>query len=236
MAKVQIFTAQARIFLADAQGRRYTSPSLYLAGRYLDSPLLLSYCRELTPQAPGLIVYYCSGEEPITEESLPYYTQACEMEIFRPWFREKLRAKVLRYYAQHPSSKGLYDFLRNIRYNVYIKAGKRELIRLLTQEGMYEEAFRLVEAYGSEQTDLACMVRICSQNVLIREYEEDPVLLAFCFQCYQYGKYDDNILGYLLSYYDGPLEDMKRLWETGHQNDLDTMTLEEAREERLDRI
>ena len=227
VARVQIYTQQARIFLADADGKRYTSPSLYMARRYLDSPLLTSFCRELAPDTPGLIVFYTSGEEPITAESLPYYNRACDMDLFRPWFQAKIRQKVLRYYAQHPSSEGLYDFLKDMRYTQYIEAGKPELIRLLTQEGMYETAFRLVETYGSEHVDISCLVRICSQNVLIREYEEDPVLLAFCFQCYQYGKYDDNILGYLLSYYDGPVEDMKRLWETGRQNDLDTMTLEE---------
>ncbi len=227
VARVQIYTQQARIFLADAEGKRYTSPSLYMAQRYLDSPLLTSYCRELAPDTPGLIVYYASGDEPITQESLPYYIRACDMDLFRPWFQAKIRHKVLRYYAQHSSSEGLYDFLKDMRYTQYIDAGKNELLRLLTQEGMYETAFRLIETYGSEQVDLSCLVRICSQNVLIREYEEDPLLLAFCFQCYSYGKYDDNILGYLLSYYDGPVEEMKRLWETGHQNDLDTMTLEE---------
>ena len=53
------------------------------------------------------------------------------------------------------------------------------------------------------------------------------MLLSYCSQCFAFGKYDDNILTYLLMYYDGPIEEMKRLWNTGHQYELDTMILEE---------
>ena len=80
---------------------------------------------------------------------------------------------------------------------------------------MYEEAFILLEMYGSERVPLKHLVRICSQTVLAREYEENAVLLAYCHQCFEWGKYDDNILTYLLMYYDGPVEDMKRLWNRG---------------------
>ena len=53
------------------------------------------------------------------------------------------------------------------------------------------------------------------------------MLLAYCHQCFEWGKYDDNILTYLLMYYDGPVEDMKRLWNVGREFELDTMVLEE---------
>ena len=227
IAKVQIYTEHARIYLEDEEGRRHTSTSLYMAERYIDSPLLMSFCRELAPDHPGLLLYTCSGEREIQPETLSCYIRACDTDLFWPWFQKELRGKVLRYLDTHTDNGELFDFLKSIRYSQYIESGKRELISLLTREGMYEEAFRLLEVYGCENTDPACLVRICSQNVLIREYDEDPVLLALCFLCFENDKYDDNILEYLVSWYDGPIENMKRLWECARKSIGDTLHLEE---------
>ncbi len=229
-AQVQIYTEEARILLMDEHGNRYVSTSLYMAERMLDTPRLLEYCQEMVPEHPGLVLYMCSTVkegEGITRETLPYFRRACAMETLKDAFREEARRLVLAYYAENPMEDGLFAFLKEIPYDLFIRADKNKLMSLLTQEGMYEEAFSLLETYGSEQVPLQHLVRICSQTVLSREYEENAVLLSYCHQCFAYGKYDDNILTYLLMYYDGPIEEMKRLWSTGRQFELDTMTLEE---------
>lgn len=53
------------------------------------------------------------------------------------------------------------------------------------------------------------------------------MLLYLCHYCFCHGKYDEAILSYLLSGYDGPMETMKTLWKAGKNFDLDTMALEE---------
>ncbi|MDD2959517.1 MAG: DUF5717 family protein [Lachnospiraceae bacterium] len=229
-ALVQIYTENARIFLLDGEGNRYVSPSLYMAERFMDNPRLLEYCKELVPEHPGLVLYICetcTDSTSVTEQSLPYLKRASEMETLKEEYKEKLRKWILSYYMEHPKDDTLFQYLKGISYTPFIRADKRALMSLLTQEGMYEEAFMLLEMYGSEQVPLLHLVRICSQTVLAREYEENQVLLSYCFQCFGYGKYGDNILNYLLMYYDGPIEDMKRLWSAGHQFELDTMLLEE---------
>ena len=229
-AQVQIYTEDARILLMDAQGSRYASTSLYMAERVLDTPRLLEYCKELVPDHPGLVLYMCGTKQKdqiITGEMLPYFKRACGMETLRDDYREQARRWVLDYYMENPREEDLFQYLKEIDYPEYIRADKKALMSLLTQEGMYEDAFLLLDTYGCEEVPLVHLVRICSQTVLAREYEENPVLLSYCSQCFAFGKYDDNILTYLLMYYDGPIEEMKRLWNAGHQYELDTMILEE---------
>lgn len=229
-AQVQIYTENARILLMDVQGSRYAATSLYLAERMLDTPKLLAYCRELVPDHPGLVLYMCGRKEPgktITREMLPYFKRACGMDTLREEYREKVRRWVLEYYMENPREEDLFSYLKQISYPEFVRADKKALMTLLTQEGMYEEAFSLLETYGCEDVPLVHLVRICGQTVLAREYEENAVLLSYCSQCFAFGKYDDNILTYLLMYYDGPIEEMKRLWNTGRQYELDTMVLEE---------
>ncbi len=229
-AQVQIYTEDARILLMDGQGNRYASTALYMAERMLDTPELLKYCRERVSDHPGLVLYVCrtaKAEHKVTRETLPFFKQACRMDSLKEGYREEIRRWILEYYVSNPREDDLFQYLKEISYPEFMRADKRALMTLLTQEGMYEEAFRLLEQYGSEQVPLVHLVRICGQTVLAREYEENQVLLSYCYQCFDYGKYDDNILNYLLMYYDGPIEDMKRLWNTGRQFELDTMVLEE---------
>ncbi len=226
-ARVQIYHENARILLTDEEGRRYASPSLYMAERCLDAPLLITYCRELVPDHPMLTLYFTGRREAVTSVTLPYYKRAAERSELTDSFRMTCRRKVLDYYIANPLEEDLYSWLKGIRREEYAEAGKEQLEELLAREGLYEEAFALLEIYGSEDVAPPVLVRICSQLVLSREYDEDETLLAFCHECYANGKYDDNILTYLLMYYDGPVEEMKRLWNTGSSNDMDTLTLEE---------
>ena len=229
-AQVQIYTEDARILLRDEEGNRYASTSLYMAERFLDAPKLLEYCRELVPDHPGLVMYLCGTRkegEKLTGKLLPSFKRACGLELLRDEYRARCRKLVLEYYMDHPGEEDLFAYLKQISYPEFISADKTALLALLTQEGMYEEAFIQLEMYGAERVPLKDLVRICSQTVLSREYEENSVLLSYCHQCFDWGKYDDNILTYLLMYYDGPIEDMKRLWNTGRRFELDTMVLEE---------
>ncbi len=226
-ARVQIYTPGARIFLADDEGRRYASVSLYQAERYLDSPLLITYCRECLHIHPSLVLYYTGKGEDISDHSLPYYKAAEGMVQLTEDFRQHCRRKILAYYKENPLREDAYSYLKSIRYRDFMLSEDKSLLELLTREGLYEEAGYLLEAYGCEHLDASCLVRICSQNVLLREYEEDEKLLAYCYECYRCGKYDENILTYLMMYYDGPAEQMKRLWATGKAYELDTLLLEE---------
>ena len=226
-ARVQIYNDDARILLSDSEGRRYASASLCRVRRFLHSQLLLSWCRELSKEHPGLILYYTGLNQTVDAQVLDLYKRAEKMNQLTDSFRMQIRRQLMEYYLNHPRQEDLYAYLGSIDQNAFLEAGKNELMTLLTREGMYEQAFSMLESYGAEQLDLQILVRICSQSVLLQEYEENALLMDYCYRCFQYGKYDDNILTYLLMYYDGPIEDMKRLWNTGRSNDLDTMILEE---------
>ncbi len=226
-ARVQIYTEKARILLVGEDGHRYASPSLYMAQRCLDAPLLITYCKEIVPDNPLLTLYFTGRHEKAMPLTLPYYQRAEGMEELTDAFRTECRRIILQYYRENPRDESLPAYLKKLDPQTFAAADKITLEELYTGEGMYEEAFALLESAGFEGLAPQSLVRICSQLVLSREYEEDERLLYYCHTCFALGKYDDNILTYLLMYYDGPVEEMKRLWNTGRSNDMDTMQLEE---------
>ena len=198
--------------------------------RRIENEDMLEWCAKKIPDFFGLVLSVCVGccrEDIMNRNSLPYFRNACQRPEFSVEFRRELRRKVLQYYLEHPRDDSLPDFLDEIPYLEYIQVDKTALIVLLAEEGRCQEAFALLDAYGAEGIPLLQLVRICSRMVLDLEFEENTMLTALCYSCFAQGKYDDKLLRYLLLYYEGPVQEMKELWQAARKFELDTLLLEE---------
>ena len=109
---------------------------------------------------------------------------------------------------------------------------KKKLIKTLILNGMAKQAFSLAAAYGSEGIDPKLLVRMCSRMVLNLEFQETEMLAAQCISCVKQGKYDENVLAYLLAYYDGQMETTIKLLES--RKDLWTGNLPPGRKDYAD--
>ena len=135
-------------------------------------------------------------------------------------YRKTVRSWLLDYYTRNQDDPSLDDFLKELDLYDYADAGLVKLQELLTGGGLYEEAYRLVLKYGHDHTPLSLLVRICSQMVLESEYQEDEKLLGYCSSCFFSGKYDKNILSYLLMYPDGSVPEKKKRGRPGKSTGL----------------
>lgn len=229
-AMVQLYTEDYQIFIEDDKGNRYSASLPYETERLMEDAGLLEICRNLAPECPEMLLYTCGmadREHPVKEENVKDFCRLLEIEDVREDYRAVIRQEILDYYYENPKSPSLYEFLHGIDRNVFVSTDKEKLLGLMISEGMSREAFNLVEIYGPERVDAGSLVRMCSRNVLSREYEEDEMLLAVCWHCFAHEKYDETVLSYLVKYYDGPVENMKRLWKAGKEFELDTYGLEE---------
>ena len=229
-AVVQIYTDDYEILIEDEKGYRYPSLQPVEMVRLLDEPELISLCRELAPKCPEIILYVCrtmDEKHPVREENVKDFCSLLDMKEIRESFREKIRQEILDYYYHNPKSESLYDFLHEIEPGQFVLIGKRKLTELLVSEGMSREAFELTEVYGAEDVDCGVLVRMCSRMIISKEFDEDEMLLSNCWHCFVNDKYDETVLSYLVKYYDGPIENMKRLWRAGKQFELETFELEE---------
>ena len=228
-AQIEIYSEQSRILLEDEDGHRYASTSLYLAKHLLDDARLLNLCVQETRDDPHLVLFFTLNpkvQQPITHQTLGFFLDAERQAGISEDYRRQLRIWLLDYYDTHTSEETMGSFLRQIDTDTYVRINRRKLLALLTQEGMYETAWPVIEKYGTEGTDLNLQVRILSQTVLDRDYEEDRTLLGFCASLFESGKVEEHLLSYLLMYYDGPAGRMKELWRLGQEYGLDTMTIE----------
>ena len=103
-----------------------------------------------------------------------------------------------------------------------------ELIRILTEHGMYRKAFALVCRYGYEGCDAVTLLKLCSRMILEQDFAEQEELLALADHVYREGKYNDVVLVYLRDNYLGAVEDMATLCGRSLCGfGIDTYTLDE---------
>lgn len=229
-AFVQIYDPDSVLIAVDGEGGHHNLSQLCEVRRVFEEEEMLAWCAQKVPEHPGIVLYLsvqCMHENLMNRNTLPYYCTACETEAFAEEFRETLRKMVLQYYLAHMREDSLPDFLDRISYTEYVKSDKAALITLLAEEGRCADAFPLLDAYGAEGIPLMRLVRICSRMVLDLEFEENTMLTALCYQCFESGKYDDKLLRYLLLYYEGSVREMIQVWQAARRFELDTMLLEE---------
>ena len=228
-AQVRIYSEQSRILLEDEQGRRYTSTSLYMAQHLLNDTDLLNLCTRAAEDDPSLVMFFTLKqrvEQPITRKTLKYYLEAVRMSAFSDSYRRQLQTWLLDYYYDNPQEDTLSAFLRESEADSYVQISRMKYLTLLTQDGRYERAWSILEKYGIEEVDLNRLMRVLSQIVISREYEEDRTLLGFCASLIAAGKVEEHVLIYLLMYYEGPVGSMKNLWQIAREYELETINLE----------
>ena len=230
VANVQIYTKDAWIFVVDREGRWHAKDIPYTVEKLLNVERMFAMCRETIPDSPGFLLYACTEAQrtgQITGEKIKDFCGLLDFVDIQKSYKRRIRQDILDYYYANPKDDALYEYLHTMDRDAFADVDKGKTVELLIREGMCREAFDLVARFGPEKVALGALVRLCSRSILEREKEDDEMLLYLCHFCFSHGKYDEAVLTYLLSGYDGPVETMKKLWEAGKEFELDTMILEE---------
>lgn len=229
VANVQIYTQDASIFVVDREGNRCFTEIPYTAERLLEDERLYNMCRKLAPESPGFLLHFCSEAEQgklITGERAAAQNRLLAYDEIQKRYKKQLCADVLNYYYENRNDAALCDFLRRMDRELFARIDRKKTIELLIAYEMDSEAFALIKKYGSEDVCGDALAQLCKRIVPGTEEDQD-MLLYLCFLCVERGKYDREILAYLLERYDGPAEAMKQLWKAGNAMDMDTSHLEE---------
>ena len=229
-AYVRIYSPFCSILLEDVDGHRYGSPQQYRMERLLNRPAFEEYCREFLEAPAGLIISDCcsqSQDVQVNAENVRRFVKMLGLDEIKGSYKRKIQQKIVSYYGIHPEEEGIEEFLKLVNVEQIITHYKKEYVELLVSEGQCDQAYAFVSRYGAENIMPATMVRICSYQVAKIEQEEDKLLLALCAQCFSEGLYEEQMLKYLIRYYEGPIENMKRIWRAGVGFELESFGMEE---------
>ena len=88
-------------------------------------------------------------------------------------------------------------------------------------------AYDLICEYGYEDVDMSVLLRMCSRMILNLEFEYEEELLLLAGYIVKSGIYDEILLKYMASHFEGPVREMTELWKRIRGFSLDCYALEE---------
>ena len=102
---------------------------------------------------------------------------------------------------------------------------RSQMIRQLTERGMYRKAFTWVMRYGSFGVEGKTQLKLVSGILSEEKIEEDAHFLEIAHETYLKGRYDQNLLQYLMTFFDGLTSELEEIRQTALRFGTDTWSL-----------
>lgn len=222
---VPIFGHEYKLFLQDEYGNRYTQSVGYKNRQLMEEDRFLDCVRECMNGRLSFDIYLCEIDKnyvTINASNVRRFKNLVDSMQVAESFKKEIRTKLLRYYYDNDMIGELDAFLEEVEAD-HMEPGERaEFIRYLISRGMFDKAYLWVKEYGLGGVDSKMLARLISKSISVREYDYDEFLVNVSYYIYRSMKYDEKILEYLLIHYEGRLIDLRNLWKSAIELELDT--------------
>ena len=235
-AQFPVCSSECRILLGDGTGNRYAvsveSRTETLLGPEKFAPMISTFARENL----GYAVYTCFAYRDacaVREDNVDLFRYLAACSRIEEKTRREIRMMLVQFYYDQDRMRELDDYLAELKPEETDRENRGEIIRYMIVRGMYREAYEWVRRCGPYGVDAKMLARMCSRLLDEEGEEEDPVLTAILHYTVMKGKYDENILRYLIRFFNGSMRDMRDIWKTADNFGMDTHLLGERMLEQM---
>lgn len=229
-AYVNIFTEDAIIMFADRSGNRYLKTIEYYVEKLYDNRELSEISYEKNADNIYLMAELC-------EQSLKYhksipkgitvFRNVLKHEQFRPEYHDGIMSDVVEFYFSRYDGEDLDEYLLQMDMAKLGRGIRNKVLELMIMRGLYDKTADVLKEYGLCDIDARRLLKFCSRTLHTYENREDGEMLKYCVYSFRHGKYNEIVLEYLVSYFNGTTREMMELWRVAKEYGNDTRELEE---------
>ena len=221
-----VYTKDYCLIMEDIYGNRFCEELGYYEEPLMDIDRCVKKCTELAQGELPYILYSMQDKigEGVEDSDFPGVWTVLKSPQVSDRFKRELAEQVILFYRKRKYEAGC---LTGLDHKLLSVASSRMLMQYLTEEHLYETAYRMAEECGYEHMDTAACVALCSYAIHTAAFEEDDFLLGFAESVFYRGTYNDVIIIYLCKYYNGATKTMAEIWKAAGAFDIDTFDLEE---------
>lgn len=227
-ALVPIYDANCRILLGDGEGNRYTVSVKYREETLLSPVRLALMISPFVRNHIGYAIYMCYEYQTtltVQDDNADLFALLAQSDRIEQDTRRMFRRMLVDFYYEKDRMRELDDYLLSLHPEEILPKDRKEVVRCMVNRGMYEEAYEWVQRYGPYSMDAKTLLKLCSRLLDFQEIEGDPLMTGVLFYVMQKGKYDDNVLRYLVHYFNGSIKEMRDVWKTAEAFGVDTYGL-----------
>ena len=232
VAYVNIYNDTFCLLGEDAYGRKFPIRLKEEPRRLLGDAILEEQCFKYAKHEIGIYIHKLINKGEcleVTEKNIKQLRSLSDSLIVKPEEKQGFYRKIADYYYESKRTEELDNYLLEIQLEDLKTKDRARMVEYMIMEKMYEKSYNYVCSYGAEGMNLKLLLRMCS--FYLREKREslyeDQMFRVLCHYLYDKGKYDVELLAYLVGYYQGSLSQMRTLWKSAREFGLDSYELEE---------
>ncbi len=161
----------------------------------------------------------------ITMDNVGRYRDLASSEFVRDKCRNEIRNNLIRFYYDNDFSRQLTEYLMDIDPAELTRTERNEILEIMVMAGLYDRALDWVKSYGTYGVDAKIIMRLCGRLIDRDLYEAKQPEIEIAYYSFSNGKYDEQLLNYLVKYFEGTLKEMRTVWKAAESFGLDTYTL-----------
>ena len=229
-AYFQLYSGEYVIVFEDEKGQRYSGSITYQLKSLMNAQKYLEKCLELAPyQLPYLISYFDTRQSYLTftKEDKEHFKPMMFSEAISNEYKSRMLPEILRFYQIHAYDSMIEEYLEKADYSELEDSTRKFAIELCVDNHLFDFAYEKVTNYGINQIGSAAKVALASYMIEKTDYEMDDFLLELSISAFRAKKYNDKILSYLCQHFNGPTDDMLRIWHAAKDFAIDRFDISE---------
>lgn len=230
-AYVDIFTESARIFLVDNWDNRYATTVEYVINKLMNTEYYINACYEAKVNHPGIFLNLAEkvqAYQKFDPKSVDIRKQMLDIPGLSKDYYNKVILDLIYYYYDNFEGELLENYLHKIDVANLSKNDRDKVIELFIIRDLNDKALEALTEFGFQGISVKRLMKLCTVLLQRDNKEEYNVLLGnLAYYIFKEGKYNQEILGYLVKNYFGTTAEMYQLWVAATGFEMDTTELEE---------
>ncbi len=220
-----VFGSDVRLLLEDTEGNRYCREEDYELERLMIPDKLAHMVAPYVTDKAEFLIWQCERGKAlavVNDENISQMRAVAESEVILESLQKEICMKIIHYYYDSDNMQELDAFLESLSISQIAAADYAQAVRFLIIRGMYEKAYEWMKERGSFAVEAKMLMRLCSYMIALEPDILRPELMVLAMAAFTAGKYDENILKYLVQNYSGTLKEMRNIWKAAKAFGLDT--------------
>lgn len=224
-AAVPLYGEDYKVLLEDGEGNRYTVSVPFRMERMMNQKKMLQMAMPFVKEHQGLDIYMCECNRSfmeIRDENVLQFSRIAVSSDIEPERKNEVCLKLIHYYFENDCLKELEDYLKGLEPEGMSRKERSEVIRFMVARGLYDKAFEWVKRFGIAGMDVKTLMRMSSRLISRDGFMEDRHMTYVIYHAFRKGKYDGNLISYLVYFYKGMLWQLREIWKAASAFEVDT--------------
>ncbi len=231
-AWVPLYSDKDAVFLEDTEGNRYLTGISWRKEKLIDPvPFLEGISKYISPQKQSDVEFdkylwdRCRKQSVLSADVVERGRRLISASEVSDFVKGRTQMRLLYHYRDNEDPKGFHAYLEEISWEVLDTSSRIEVLRLLVRQEQMQKAYEWLSRFGPEGMDTGALVRLCAWFIRQTQNAEDVVLTEAAMYAFRQGKYDGDVLRYLVLYHQGPLEELEQIRKAALSYNVDTFQL-----------